>query len=73
MNSPLDSQSIDRRRWLEQTIATLGLGFALPTLSARAAKQRGQQRPTSLVTLFLAGGPSQLETWDPHPGQASVH
>ena len=70
MNSQPVTQSIDRRRWLGQTMATLGLGFALPTLSARAAKQRGQQRPTSLITLFLAGGPSQLETWDPHPGHA---
>jgi len=70
MSSSLPSQPIDRRRWLERTIATLGLGFALPALDARAAKQRGRQRPTSLITLFLAGGPSQLETWDPHPGHS---
>ena len=70
MPTSLASQPIDRRRWLEQTVAAFGLGFALPTLDARAAEQRGRQRPTSLITLFLAGGPSQLETWDPHPGHS---
>jgi len=59
---------IDRRRWLLRTLAGLGVGFALPTLDARSANQRGSTRPTSLITLFLSGGPSQLETWDPHPG-----
>ena len=59
---------IERRRWLQQSLAGLGLGFTLPALDARSADRRGPTRPTSLITLFLAGGPSQLETWDPHPG-----
>ena len=44
------------------------MSFALPALDVRAAAQRGDERPRSLITLWLSGGPSQLETWDPHPG-----
>lgn len=58
--------SCDRRGWL--AAAGLGLAFALPPLSARAARRRGMERPPTLVTIWLAGGPSQLETFDPHPG-----
>ena len=47
------------------------MSFALPALDARAAARRGAERPRSLITLWLAGGPSQLETWDPHPGTKS--
>ena len=65
----LTGPSLDRRHWLQQTLTGLGVGFALPALDAVAARQRGPARPTSLITLFLAGGSSQLETWDPHPGQ----
>jgi hypothetical protein len=48
--------------------AALGLSFALPALAPRQARARGVERPTSLILVWLAGGPSQLETWDPHPG-----
>lgn len=58
------------RRQLLQRAAALGLTFTLPALDARAANRRGAERPMSLVTLWMQGGPSQLETWDPHPGTA---
>ncbi len=45
----------------------LGVSFLLPGLELRAAERRGDERPRSLITLWMAGGPSQLETWDPHP------
>lgn len=32
------------------------------------ADRRGAERPSSLITLWMSGGMSQLETWDPHPG-----
>ncbi len=51
-------------------LATFGVSFTLPPLPVRAAARRGRERPRSLVTLWLSGGPSQLETWDPHPGTA---
>jgi hypothetical protein len=59
--------SLDRRDLLKWATG-LGMSFALPALDARAASQRGVERPRSLITLWLSGGPSQLETWDPHPG-----
>lgn len=58
------------RRGALAAAASLGLSFALPPLPVRAAARRGRERARSLITLWLAGGPSQLETWDPHPGTA---
>ncbi|MCA9077181.1 MAG: DUF1501 domain-containing protein [Planctomycetaceae bacterium] len=65
MNS-LFSQDISRREAL-RLASGLGVSFLLPGLDLRAAEQRGTERPRSLITLWMAGGPSQLETWDPHP------
>ncbi|MGE5191705.1 MAG: DUF1501 domain-containing protein [Deltaproteobacteria bacterium] len=56
------------RRDALRIAARLGLSFALPGLDLRAAQTRGPQRPKSLITLWMGGGPSQLETFDPHPG-----
>jgi hypothetical protein len=58
---------LDRRDLLKWATG-LGMSFALPALDLRAASQRGGERPRSLITLWLSGGPSQLETFDPHPG-----
>ena len=55
------------RRDAFATAAAFGLSFALPPMSARAAAARGAERKRSLLTVRLGGGPSQLETWDPHP------
>jgi hypothetical protein len=45
----------------------LGLSFLLPE-DGEAVDRPGPARPKSLVTIWLAGGPSQLESFDPHPG-----
>lgn len=37
-------------------------------LARVAAKSAGQRRPRSVIILWLQGGPSQLDTFDPHPG-----
>lgn len=58
------------RRSLLRGLAASTVAFSLPPLSARAAARRGSERPQSLITLWMSGGPSQLETWDPHPGGA---
>lgn len=54
-----------------KAIATLGASW-LTVLAERLAQadESGRQagRPKSLLILWLAGGPSQLETFDPHPG-----
>lgn len=60
--------SVSRRDFLRLSAATLGLSFAVPGLNLRAAEARGSERKKSFLTIWLAGGPSQLETWDPHPG-----
>ncbi|MBI3863859.1 MAG: DUF1501 domain-containing protein [Planctomycetia bacterium] len=56
------------RRDVLQLAAATGLSFLLPGLQGRAADTRGNERPKSLITLWMGGGPSQLETFDPHPG-----
>lgn len=56
------------RRDLLAAAAGCSLSFLLPPLTGRAAEERGPGRAKSLITIWLEGGPSQLETWDPHPG-----
>ena len=56
------------RRDVLRLAAGLGLSFLLPGLDSRAAQSRGPERPKSLITLWMGGGPSQLETFDPHSG-----
>lgn len=63
----MTSPSIDRRSILRWA-SGLGMSFALPALDLKAANERGRQRPKSLITLWMSGGPSQLETFDPHAG-----
>jgi len=57
------------RRDILRIAASTGLAWLLPALEGRAVERRGSERPKSLIILWLAGGPSQLETWDPHPGK----
>ena len=66
----MNIHSVSRRDFLRVSAATLGLSFAVPGLELRAANARGSERQKSFLTIWLAGGPSQLETWDPHPGTA---
>lgn len=56
------------RRDMLTLLSSLGLSLAMPGMSARAASARRAERPMSLITLWMGGGMSQLETWDPHPG-----
>ena len=59
------------RRSVLQSAAGLGLSFLMPALDLKAAEERGSERAKSLLILWMAGGPSQLETWDPHSGSAT--
>jgi hypothetical protein len=63
----LFSGDLTRREGL-RLAAGLGLTIALPGLELRAARSRGSERPKSLIVLWMDGGQSQLESWDPHPG-----
>ena len=56
------------RRTAFAAAAGLGLSFALPPLTGQAAERRGSDREKSLLVLWMQGGISQLESFDPHPG-----
>src|SRR5262245_23061576 len=58
---------IDRRGFLK--LAGAGLSWLAPVarLLADQAEQTGHPGQ-SIILLWLDGGPSQLETFDPHPG-----
>jgi hypothetical protein len=62
---------INRRSWLR--VAGLGAGAWLTRLGERLAhanEQKTRQTPKkAVILLWMAGGPSQLETWDPQPGR----
>ena len=62
------SFSDSRRDFLRFAASVYGLAFAVPGLDLRAAEKRGVERAKSFLTIWLGGGPSQLESWDPHPG-----
>lgn len=61
-------QGLSRRQFLR--VGSLGLGLSGLTLSgllrAQASTSASPERK-SVVLLFLQGGPTQLETWDPKP------
>ena len=61
------------RRSVLHSAAGLGLSFLMPALQGLAADERGPKREKSLIILWMAGGPSQLETWDPHPNSKTSH
>lgn len=57
--------SVSRRAFLGGSIGTLfGLGGLTTTVAAKELS-KGQKR---VLVVFLSGGSSQLETWDPKPG-----
>lgn len=78
INSPLFSphglsggrEHLSRRTLLKGS-ALAGLGWLTPLARhlARGAEKSGT-RPQSVIVLWLEGGASQLETFDPHPGHA---
>jgi len=57
--------NLDRRTFL----SLAGLGWLTPVGRLLARQSEGSREPArSVILLWLAGGPSQLETFDPHPG-----
>jgi uncharacterized protein (DUF1501 family) len=59
---------MNRRAFLAGT-SLAGLSWLTP-ISQLLAQQRGRESAQSIILLWLAGGASQLETFDPHPGSA---
>ena len=62
-NSP--DHVLSRRGFLGGVAAGLGAGFAGFTAPSIAAELARKQR--QVLVVWLAGGASQLETWDPKP------
>ncbi|MFO0014650.1 MAG: DUF1501 domain-containing protein [Planctomycetota bacterium] len=63
-----------RRRWLHSALVGGGLlqtGMLTRVAESIARAQEsssGRSRPRAMILLWMQGGPSQLETFDPHPG-----
>src|SRR5438105_12147805 len=47
--------------------AIASLGLTLPALMAQKANGAVKDRDVNCIMLFLVGGPSQIDTWDPKP------
>jgi hypothetical protein len=61
------------RRDFLKAAGIAGFSWLTPVgeLLARAAEKGDKREPAqSIILLWMAGGPSQLETFDPHPGTA---
>ena len=57
----------DRRGMLKASVAGLA-GLSLPELlKAQAKAGSGAKTGKSVILLWMAGGPSQIDTWDPKP------
>lgn len=74
-SNPCNSNShITRRTMLQATATGLGgLAWLTPVahLLGRAQEKASAHAPAkSVIMLWMAGGPSQLETFDPHAGKA---
>jgi hypothetical protein len=61
-------EPLSRRRFLGGTLAGCTFLTALSHQLAHGAAPPVRGVPKSLILLWMAGGPSQLETFDPHPG-----
>lgn len=61
---------------MQAAIGLSGIGWLTPLAERLARAEEGATRgkpAKSLIVLWMAGGPSQLETFDPHPGTKISH
>ncbi|HVW35758.1 MAG TPA: DUF1501 domain-containing protein, partial [Pirellulales bacterium] len=67
---------VDRRGMLKAGLAGIA-GLSLPELlrsrSEAAATSRRTKSPKSVILLWMAGGPSQIDTWDPKPDRPLIN
>jgi len=70
-----DSHAVSRRNFLGATAAVGAAAFAdmtgLDTLSSPVLAGELKKSQKRVILLWLAGGASQLETWDPKPGAST--
>jgi hypothetical protein len=65
-----------RRSLISAAFGFSGIHWLTPLAEqlARAAEKQPKGQPArSLIILWMSGGPSQLETFDPHPGSPIAH
>ena len=69
----LSRRGVSRRGFLRTVsaaaVASGGIGF---TAFARLQAEQLRREGRSMILLWMAGGPSQLETFDPKPGNANA-
>ena len=61
---------IGRRRWMLQAGLTGSAGLSLPSLlqaKAQGGLAENKKRATSVIQIWLSGGPSQIDMWDMKP------
>src|SRR4051812_48522620 len=61
---------LSRRRFVQSTLLAGGLDLSLGDilrLRAQAAPSGRSRRDTAVIQVWLGGGPSQFETFDPKP------
>ncbi len=61
---------VGRRRWILQAGLSGIAGLSLPALlqsQATASKLQTRRRATSVIQIWLSGGPSQIDMWDMKP------
>jgi uncharacterized protein (DUF1501 family) len=72
MRPPADLIRVGTRRWFLQTGLAGVAGLSLPELLRRRAQGAAKSADRKAVILiWLSGGPSQLDTWDPKPDAAA--
>jgi hypothetical protein len=60
---------LSRRNFLKASLAGLA-GLSLPDLLRQRAQAEGGSRPRkSVILLWMTGGPSHIDTWDPKPSR----
>src|SRR2546421_13066673 len=65
-----------RRSFVHATMGLSGIAWLTPLAErlAGASDQEPAGKPAkSVIVLWMSGGPSQLETFDPHPGTKISH
>lgn len=68
MHAPSTRRSTSRRRFLTATLSAGGAGLTLPEILQLQASTSSSPPDTSVIQIWLGGGPSQFETFDPKPG-----
>src|SRR5687768_7397043 len=65
--SAFHPRPISRRRWLEASLTAGGCGLSLAQVLQLQAASNGPKPDTAVIQVWLGGGPSQFETFDPKP------